>query len=153
MLAVRPLSMGSVETSDGEQQRVGNPFSQPLHPLQPVTRLANLPSVKDVRFCWQTTGAFTRSLRGVARRHVTTTDFQTRSTKINVVESIDGSKILFTNQIKLDSVAKFFRSPTLHPLTARLSLHPTRACILTPACRPPDTVVHRSQPILPCERA
>ena len=67
-------------------------------------------------------------------------------------ESIDGQKS-YHKLIKLDPIS--FRSPTLHPLTApyaQTTPYP-RACLPRPACRPPDTVVRRTQPILPCERA
>ena len=59
--AVLPLSTGWVETSDGEQPPSWIPIRPPLHPFDPITRLATLLSVKDVRFCQAETGAFTRS--------------------------------------------------------------------------------------------
>ncbi len=68
-----------------------------------------------------------------------------------VFESIDGQKH-YHKLIKLDPIS--FRSPTLHPLTAPYAqTTPYPGLSPQPACRPPDTVVRRTQPILPCERA
>ena len=136
--------------STGNNHRVGYPIRQPPDRFRPVTRLATLPSVKDVRFLL----ADKRALLRVQRSGLLPRDdqrFQTRTTKKLMFLNRSPSQKIITNKFSLNQ--KDFSFPTLHPLTATYA---QPAFILRGPVRYfPSTaaVVRRTQPILPCERA
>ena len=81
--AVRPLSTGSVETSDGEQPPSWKPLQSATPPVTTSHATGHSAFSKRFPFLLSRNGRF-YAFRGGACRHVMTIDFQTRSTPINV---------------------------------------------------------------------
>ncbi len=113
----------------GNSLRVGKPLPSATPPVPPTHATGHSAFSKRCPFLQSRNGRF-NAFRGVACRHVTTIDFQTRSTKINAFESIDGSKKLSTKQFKLDPLSFSFA----HPPSPYSTLRPDYT-LPRPVCR------------------